>query len=356
MEGAQPVDGIGRLDEAVEGEVHLVPIGHGDQQEADRRCTIALQQQIAQRVKIPLATSTSSCLRPAGSARASSAAQRSCRWRDLATARSRSRGAETSGLRRPRAGRSCRRDTSSPWPSTRYASPAAPRPAACPTACSPGFTAFHRAKSRAASFSYSSTSTRAPSSMPSKSFFESLPYSGNPSRCGSTSCHPRPGRRCPWPPAARSASPSREYAQSRAADAPAARCPARPDPQRRPARTAPYTPSIGLARGSALRMILSSTSVTFMTWSTAMPCWRRNAAQHVDVEEGAEVADVAVVVHSRAAAVHSQCWAADGLECLDLAAKGIEEFDSCHVLSVPAAAGAWRGADCSRLEFLVDFS
>src|SRR5271165_2695324 len=43
---------------------------------------------------------------------------------------------------------------------------------------SPGLGAFHSAKSRALSLSYSSTSTRAPSSIPPKSFLESFPYCG----------------------------------------------------------------------------------------------------------------------------------------------------------------------------------
>ena len=43
-----------------------------------------------------------------------------------------------------------------------------------------GLRAFHIAKSEAESFSYSSTSTRAPAVLPLKSFFESLPYSGSP--------------------------------------------------------------------------------------------------------------------------------------------------------------------------------
>ena len=40
----------------------------------------------------------------------------------------------------------------------------------------------------------------------------------------------------------------------------------------------------------------------------------------------------------------------------DLAAKGVEEFNRCHVFYLPPQPGAWRGADCSRLEFLDDFS
>jgi hypothetical protein len=81
-----------------------------------------------------------------------------------------------------------------------------------------------------------------------------------------------------------------------------------------------------------------------------------DAAKHIDMEEGAEVADVAVVVDGGAAAIHSQRLLIAGREGFDFAAQGVEEFDSCHVLSYPAAAGAWRGADCSHLKFLDDFS
>src|SRR5256885_8800652 len=57
--------------------------------------------------------------------------------------------------------------------------PGRPRPIGVSHDASPGFGAFQSAKSRALSFSYSSTSTRAPSSMPAKSYLESLPYCGN---------------------------------------------------------------------------------------------------------------------------------------------------------------------------------
>src|ERR1700746_2176288 len=46
----------------------------------------------------------------------------------------------------------------------------------------------------------------------------------------------------------------------------------------------------------------------------------KDAAEDVDVEEGAEVADVAVVVDGGAAAVHAQCGCADWGEGFDLAA------------------------------------
>ena len=55
------------------------------------------------------------------------------------------------------------------------------------------------------------------------------------------------------------------------------------------------------------------------------------AAEDVDVEEGAEVADVAVVVDGGAAAVHAERGRADGGEGLDFSAEGVEEFDGCHV-------------------------
>ncbi len=71
------------------------------------------------------------------------------------------------------------------------------------------------------------------------------------------------------------------------------------------------------------------------------------AAEDVDVEEGAEVADVAVVVDGGAAAVHAQRGRADGGEGFNLSAEGVEEFDGCHVSSVPAAAG--RVARCRLL-------
>jgi hypothetical protein len=71
------------------------------------------------------------------------------------------------------------------------------------------------------------------------------------------------------------------------------------------------------------------------------------AAKDVDLEEGTEVADVAVVVDSGAAAVHAQCGCADRGEGFNLSAKGVEEFDGCHVSSVPAAAG--RVARCRLL-------
>src|SRR6202012_1860534 len=47
VEGAEAIDGVGGLEQAVEGEVELVPVGHGDQQEADGRGAVALEQEVA---------------------------------------------------------------------------------------------------------------------------------------------------------------------------------------------------------------------------------------------------------------------------------------------------------------------
>ena len=50
------------------------------------------------------------------------------------------------------------------------------------------------------------------------------------------------------------------------------------------------------------------------------------AAQHVDVDEGAEVADVAVVVDGGSAGVHAEVSAVAGQEGFDAPCEGIEEF------------------------------
>src|ERR1700733_4132748 len=63
------------------------------------------------------------------------------------------------------------------------------------------------------------------------------------------------------------------------------------------------------------------------------------AAQYIDMEKGAKVADVAVVIDRRAAAVHAQRgWTHRG-QGFNRSTEGVVEFDGCHVLSVPVAAG-----------------
>ena len=53
-EGAQAVDGVGGFGEAVEGEVELVAVGDGDEQEADGGGAVALEQQVAEGVEVAL--------------------------------------------------------------------------------------------------------------------------------------------------------------------------------------------------------------------------------------------------------------------------------------------------------------
>ena len=55
MKGAQPVDGVGGFDQAVEGEVELMAVGHGDERQADGGGLVALEQQVAQGVEVALA-------------------------------------------------------------------------------------------------------------------------------------------------------------------------------------------------------------------------------------------------------------------------------------------------------------
>jgi hypothetical protein len=52
-----------------------------------------------------------------------------------------------------------------------------------------------------------------------------------------------------------------------------------------------------------------------------------DAAEDIDVEEGAEVADVAVVIDGGAAAVEAQGLAVGGEEWFDFSREGVEEFE-----------------------------
>ena len=51
----QPIDGAGGFYESVEGEVHLMPVRHRNQREANRGRLEAFEQQVAQRIKVALA-------------------------------------------------------------------------------------------------------------------------------------------------------------------------------------------------------------------------------------------------------------------------------------------------------------
>ena len=68
-----------------------------------------------------------------------------------------------------------------------------------------------------------------------------------------------------------------------------------------------------------LRMILSSTSVMFMTWWNVVATLTQESAQQVDSNEGAEIADVSVIVDSRSARVHADFGVAERVKFLDSA-------------------------------------
>jgi hypothetical protein len=96
---------------------------------------------------------------------------------------------------------------------------------------------------------------------------------------------------------------------------------------------------------AASRIILSSTSVMFMTWRTVYPLWRKKAAQKVDGDKGAEVADVSVVVNGGAAGVHADFVVAKGMEFFDPRRHGIKktkrhnEFEQRAMNSTKAKLG-----------------
>ena len=73
------------------------------------------------------------------------------------------------------------------------------------------------------------------------------------------------------------------------------------------------------------------------------------AAEHVDLEEGPEVADVAVVVDGRSAGVHAERLTVGGREFLNAAGESIEESDghSCGGGGIQLKFPA----DCSRFLF-----
>ena len=54
MKGAEAVDGVGGLGEAVEGEVELVAVGDGDKKEADGGGAIAAEEEVAEGVEVAL--------------------------------------------------------------------------------------------------------------------------------------------------------------------------------------------------------------------------------------------------------------------------------------------------------------
>ena len=65
-----------------------------------------------------------------------------------------------------------------------------------------------------------------------------------------------------------------------------------------------YSSSV-LCCATALRMILSSTSVMFITWLSGKPLARSHLRSRSTKREGAEIADVGEVVDGRSAGVHA---------------------------------------------------
>ena len=53
----------------------------------------------------------------------------------------------------------------------------------------------------------------------------------------------------------------------------------------------------------------------------------QESAQHIDLEESAEVADVAIVIYGWPAGVHAQSFAVRGDELVQLSRKGIEKVE-----------------------------
>ena len=100
-------------------------------------------------------------------------------------------------------------------------------------------------------------------------------------------------------------------------------------------------PRLAYPAAVALRMILSSTSVMFMTCLSGRAKEAHGPAQGVDVEKGAEVADMAVVVDGGATAIKPELLAVGGKKGLDLPGEGVEEVKSL-------VRHAWSESVCRR--------
>ena len=79
---------------------------------------------------------------------------------------------------------------------------------------------------------------------------------------------------------------------------------------------------------AALRMILSSTSVMFITWRTWRPRQQQKAAKHVNLQESTEVSDVAVVVDRGAARIHPHGFAVFRKNSVELSGQGVVQAES----------------------------
>ena len=312
MEGAQAVDGVGGFGEAVEGEVQLVAVGHGDQQEADGRGAVALEQQVAEGVEVALGLrhllafdEQEADVHPvareglAGGGFGLGDLVFVVREHEVFAA-----GVEVEGRRR---------ETSSPWRSTRCASRGGRRRGRCP-----------RMSRRVCGLPEGEVAggvLLVLVDIDAGAVFDAFEvFLGELAVLGETRDAEVPGAvfGLVGDVFGGELLDERDHLRDvlggvgdvlRALDAEGVEV----FEEGALVTCAVYSP-MGRPAAAALRMILSSTSVMFMTWSNGDALLADEAAQDVDVEEGAEVADVAVVVDGGAAAVHAQCGCADGGE------------------------------------------
>ncbi len=73
-------------------------------------------------------------------------------------------------------------------------------------------------------------------------------------------------------------------------------------------------------------MILSSTSVMFMTYRTCASALPQEARQDIDRHKSAEIADVSVVVNGRSTGIHANLLPIEGLELLDFSRHRVVEI------------------------------
>src|SRR6185437_2658802 len=184
-------------------------------------------------------TSTSSCLPPAESERASSAGQRSFRW-PTPIVRFHFHGEETSGLPHRYAGQRFRPDIPSPLPNIRYASRRGRRPASCPNEIHlvlPPSIRQNRERCPCHIHRH-----RLALHLPSRPGLSSKACrSRENSRCESNKTHSLRDRRCPASQAAQPDEPSAECDRSLEQEIPAFLWQARRDPQEKPSHTSRYS-------------------------------------------------------------------------------------------------------------------
>ncbi len=72
-------------------------------------------------------------------------------------------------------------------------------------------------------------------------------------------------------------------------------------------------------------MILSSTSVMFITWRTRESALQQKAPQNIDGDKSAEIADVTIVIDGGSAGIHANFIALQGMEFFYLAGQRVVE-------------------------------